>query len=411
MRPGHRRVAFGVVDQVLSSVSNVLVIFAVARVTSIGDFGAISLAVTAMTTAVAAGRGLLGTPINLLSDDQERLHREASFALAVALLFGVVAGMMISFSAILAPNPQAVLVVACSVPIVMVQDVGRYYCIAAGRPERAALSDGGWALGSAAIFGATIWSPGSLGAVQLLFGWACLAVLAGCAILLSSRLAPTIVGISDWWRRTFHDRARFAFEAAIGASSSLLVLGASTAILGVTAAAALRGAGTVLGPLSILMSAIPLALVPELRRQRKVSVVETWKPLSMVAFGLSLLSVSVGIVAFLIPQTWGEFFLGESWRVVRPLMPVTATEYAALAWLTAVGGALMIQSRSGDLLKIRIILSGVTLGGAVLGAAIFGSYIAVAVALAIASATVALLSCYILINKRGRRKSTALTRS
>jgi hypothetical protein len=390
MRSGRIRVGLGLIDQVLSGASNVLVIFAVARLSSIDDFGAISLAMIATSTLVATGRGLLGTPISLLSDDHEGLREETTFALSSGLLAGVVAGILMAIGSTLAPAPGAVLVVACATPIVMLQDLGRYHCIAVGRPTLAVLSDGIWAFGSVVLFSATIFASGFLRAWQLLFGWACLALIGALAVLLPLRLFPATVGILDWWRRTLHGRFRFGIEAGIAASSSLAVLASSSAILGVTAVAALRAAGAVFGPLSVLLSTIPLAVIPELRRRRPTSAVELWRPLKSIAWLLSVTSVVMGVTACLIPSAWGKLLLGESWRVARPLMPVVATEYAALAWLTVLAAALITEGRAVDLLKVRLLLSGMSLCGAIMAAAVFSSAMAVAIALAASSATVAL---------------------
>ena len=383
------RLSLGVLDQVLSSASNMLVVFAIARVSSVDDFGSISLAIAALTTVMAICRGFLGIPIALSSSHPERIHEETTHAMAAAALVGIVAGILVAIVGVIVKAPPATYIVALAMPIVLLQDVTRYQCIAAGRPRVAVFADGLWAVGSMSLLALTWFNRDFTSAVSLLTGWAVLAVVALLLISLPLALRPQFRGIGRWWESSFHDRMRFGAEVAIGAASSFVVLGTATAIIGAEAAAALRGAGSVLGPLSILMSAIPLAVVPELRRRGALTSVELWPFLRKMAVGMSGAAVAVGCIAFLVPQGLGAAFLGDSWPVVRPLLPFTAVEYGALAWLSAATGGLIAQARSGALLQIRLVFSLVTLVAGSAAALIWGQPLAVAVALAVAAAVAA----------------------
>lgn len=386
----HRvRMGLGLVDQVFSSVSNVLIVFAIARVSSVADFGALSLALAALTTVMAASRGLLGTPITLTSADSGRLRGEAGHALGVATSGGLAAGSIIAVITKLTYAPSATYFVALAAPFVLVQDVGRFFCISAGLPRRALVSDGLWAVGSAALLMITWVMPNKMNVSLLLGLWACLAMLSMFAILAPMRLPPRFVGLVIWWRTGLHDRLRFGASAVIGATSSFLVVGIATVTLGVTATAALRGAGSVLGPLNIAISAISLAVVPELRRRGQSSASATWGALRKIALPMSALALAIGIVACVIPQGWGEVILGESWTVVRPLLPITATEYAALAWFSAASGGIMAQGRSADLLKLRLVFACGSVALGLVAALLLGSARAVAGALALTAILVA----------------------
>ncbi|HEX2399951.1 MAG TPA: hypothetical protein VHJ79_08190, partial [Mycobacterium sp.] len=67
--PATRRGWYGLLDQVFSSLSNGLILFAVAVVSTAEDFGLISLLLMLLTAGVGCMRGALGTPLLLKAAD------------------------------------------------------------------------------------------------------------------------------------------------------------------------------------------------------------------------------------------------------------------------------------------------------------------------------------------------------
>jgi len=400
------RLGWGIVDQLLSSASNTLIVFAIAPVSSVDEFGAYSLALAALTTVLAISRGLLGTAINLLSAHLEKLRQEAGYALSVSVVGGLAAGLLIAVTAALAHAPPATYFVALAAPFVLMQDIGRFFCIAAGLPRRAVSSDGVWACGSVALLIVTWFSPRMVDAVVLLGGWACVAVLAMLLVLWPQRLIPRISGLRRWWRNDLRDRVGFGASAVIAATGSFLVLSIAASIIGVAATAALLGASSIFGPFNIVISAMALAVVPELRRRGDVSSMAIWSLLRKIALPTSVLALAIGGIALLVPQGWGELILGDSWTVVRPVLPLTAMEYAALAWVSAASSGMMTQGRSITLVKLRLLTSGmsVALGSAV--AIVAGSAVAVAGALVVAAVMAAVYGRLVLL--RGSAHGTVV---
>jgi hypothetical protein len=145
------RAISGAADQVFSSLSNGLIIYAVAVITAPENFGKIALLLTLLVAAVGLLRGALGTPLLLMGGRaRSDIRREGSFAVTSALLVSPIVGGLIwavSGSGIRLP---ALLIIAAT-PIVLVEDVLRYVAIAEGRPHVAALWDGVWFAGSAAL--------------------------------------------------------------------------------------------------------------------------------------------------------------------------------------------------------------------------------------------------------------------
>jgi hypothetical protein len=103
--------------------------------------------------------------------------------------------------------------------------------------------------------------------------------------------------------------------------------------------------------------------------------------------------VLVGFSAFALPNAVGAALLGESWSVVRPLLPITSVEYAALAWLSAANAGILVRGGSHDLLAVRAVFALCALVLGTLSAAVARTPEAVAMALA-ASAIVASVFAY-----------------
>src|SRR6185312_15423144 len=77
----------GAADQVLSSLSNGLILYSVAVVSTAQYFGRISLLLTLLAAVVGTLRGALGNPLLLMAaKGTDAIRREGSFAVSAALL-------------------------------------------------------------------------------------------------------------------------------------------------------------------------------------------------------------------------------------------------------------------------------------------------------------------------------------
>src|SRR5947209_3787427 len=166
------RAISGAADQVFSSLSNGLIIYAVAVATASQNFGQIALLLTLLAAAIGVLRGALGTPLLLTAGRAASdIRREGSFAITSALLVSpvvaavmwIVAGSGIRLSALL---------IIIATPVVLIEDVLRYVAIAEGRAHLAAFWDGLWFIGSAALLGATWLHLPLATTAYLLGGWA-----------------------------------------------------------------------------------------------------------------------------------------------------------------------------------------------------------------------------------------------
>jgi hypothetical protein len=341
-------------DQAMSSASNGLIVLAVARVASVDAFGTATLLFAISAGAMGVGRGAIGTPIMLAAGrGHAELRREAGFATAATLVFGFAVSCGAAVSSILlgAPGMGAAFVVA--IPLVIVVDVFRYTLISASKPQVALAWDALWAIGSALLFLSTLFWRYAISDVAIVFCWATLAGISALGLALSFRVHPRVSGLGSWWRATYGSRIRYGIEAGLAPINVLIILSVATALIGASAAASLRGASTILSPLAVLLSALPLVVIPESVR-RGASVTEVWSKLCRIGFPLSLLVIAVGIGSLVLPERVGQLILGDTWEFARVVLPIIAFEYFGLVWSAIGMGYLRFQGKSGHLLALTV---------------------------------------------------------
>ena len=337
-------------DYVMSSVSNGLIVLAVARVASVDSFGAATLLVTISAAALGVGRGAVGTPIMLAAGSgRAELRREAGFATTAMLVFGLAASCLAVVSSCLLGTPGMGAAFAVAIPLAVVADVFRYALISASKPHVALTWDALWAVGSGMLFVITLFWRHALSAVEILFCWALLAGISALGLALSCRLNPNFRGIGNWWRTMYGSRIRYGIEASSYQINDLIITSVTTALIGTSAAAAIRGATLIMTPFALLLSALPLVVIPESVRGG-ASATEVWPKLCRIGFASSLSMVTIGSALWFLPAGVGQLILGDSWDVARGVLPIISVNYFAVAWGTVAMTYLRFQAKSGQLL-------------------------------------------------------------
>lgn len=384
------RVSLGLIDQGLSSASNVLVTLAVARVSSVDEFGVAALLLLVSTVAIAADRGCLGTPLlHAAAHGADAVERERGHAATAAAAVGLVVAVPVMLIGYFTGQVTLALALAVATPLVLVQDVYRLSVLADGRPGLAVQADGSWTAGSILVLIVTAVRPG-VPSWLLVAMWGASAALSLALLVRSTHTRPVARGLVQWWSAGSGDRLRYAVEGGIGTGSAFLVVGLSSAIIGAQASAGLRGAGTLMGPMSLLMSAIPVALLPEAVRAG-LPLRDIWSSLRRAAIVMSAIALTIGVLAGALPDAVGRLLLGDSWDQAAPLLPITGLEYAALAWISVMYSTLRVAGRSGQLLSARVVHASISISLSLLAAALWLTAFSVACALAVTAVMTALL--------------------
>jgi len=337
-------------DYVMSSISNGLIVLAVARVASVDTFGAAALLVTISAAALGVGRGAVGTPIMLAAGSgPAELRREAGFASTAMLVFGLAFSCVAVVASCLLGTPGLGAAFALAIPLAVVADVFRYALISASKPHLALTWDALWALGSGTLFVITLFWRHTLTAVTILFCWALLAGISALGLAMSYRQTPYFRGIASWWRTMYRSRLRYGIEGSLGQVNDLIVTSIATALIGTSAAAAIRGAALILTPFALLLGALPLVLIPEAVRGG-ASATELWSKLCRIGFVSSLSIVAIGSALWFLPARVGQLILGDSWDFARDVLPIISINYFAVTWGIVAMTHLRFQGKSGQLL-------------------------------------------------------------
>jgi O-antigen/teichoic acid export membrane protein len=322
-----RYVAIG--DQAVSSISNFVAVAITANVATAGEFGQFSLGYAGLLLFLGAQRALIGETLLVRYSAAGAVDSSVrSAVLGASVLAAGAALPLLLIGALVADEASKLLwlVIAASLPLVLVQDTLRYLFICEGRPWRALLIDGIWAALSIASMAVVALSTGSVWAVVLC--WAGGAAAALAAGLLLARALPAPRAGWRWLAANRNPGWRYLGEFSALNASTFVVLYLLAIPLGAAGVGALRAAQLLFSPLNTAFSAIKMAVIPELVRSRGTAVfrrrlIETFVVVAALA-GLW------GGVVMMLPASVGALLLGDSWRSASELRLPYFLQYVAM---------------------------------------------------------------------------------
>jgi O-antigen/teichoic acid export membrane protein len=342
------RTVIGVADQAASSAGNFLFVVLVARVASLEEFGSFSVGLAAAMLLLALSRAFLGTPL-LVGDAVDGSHaRRLGDALLVALCVGAVGALVVGLVSTTSSGSRAIAaLLGAGAVTAIVQDVCRHGASAVGRPQWALAVDVLWLAVIAAALLADVTGAVSVDGRTAIACW----VIGG---LLSTVVALGVVqpvfsprGLRRRMRRSGRLRSHLTVTVAAPQGAMLVVLAVMASELGEDAVAAVRGAGTLMGPVNLLFAALTFAALPELVR-RDAGRGGPARAQDAVRIGLGLLcavGVWSGLLLLLPPGAGGEL-LGESWAAARSVLLLTTAEYLFAAAAAAAGTVLQARGQA-----------------------------------------------------------------
>lgn len=341
-----RRLGLGVIDQGLSSISNALFLVAVAREAGLEEFGAVSFAYALFAFGLAVQRASMGTLISL-SEGGGNVPPPVFLSLlwaVVVVVVGLVLGATIGDD-----ESAAYYVVVGGCLVVYPQDLLRYSAIAERRAGLAVVSDASWAAVTLALLLASL-SGLTLSVTAMSVVWVVLgagAALVAIAVPLRRRMT---LGVR-WLRDHVAELRTLGPDALLASLAPLLLASVMAHYMSLGDVAAVRGAGTLLGPAAMLFSALPIVLLPEMARVlgNDRSRLATAQALVMCLFVL----VWGGCLA-LLPASVGEQILGETWTGSRAILLWAVLEL--VMWALASGPIALLGTyhRWRTLLFVRV---------------------------------------------------------
>jgi hypothetical protein len=378
------------VDQMLSSASNALMVFVLAQVSSAGEFGIIGLLITVVGVCTGFDRGALGTPLLLTSNLTNRqIVAESDYALTWSLYTGGVGGFLVLTLGAVFHQPWIGLAFAIVLPVVLAQDVLRLTAIALGRPSLAVVADALWAAPMLGIFVANLFGVRESAEFSI-YLWAFGGLVSAGILAFRLRVAPHHSRILDWWRTDWPARVRFGSVYAVGQIGVVFVTLAAVTTAGSVAAAGIRGAATLFGPIATLLAALPMVFVPHAVRTGN-SVGDQWRLVSRTSVATSVLTVVATGCLMAVPARLGAAILGASWPETLSVLPYIGVSAAAMCWAWGVSTVFQSRGKSRTVFAFNMLLVGLQLATSFAAGLIFGTAIAIAISLAFSSSVTAIV--------------------
>ncbi|MGA8248841.1 MAG: hypothetical protein WB797_18180 [Nocardioides sp.] len=377
----------------MSSASNFLLVILVARLLSTSDFGTFAVGFSCLAVGLALARANLGVPLSVdlpHATDDRAIDEVIARSIAAALVTGAATGVVVGGLALLASGSATLratlLLLACALPFLVVQDVARYVAIAQATPARAVISDLVWVCtGLAVLMASAAWdSVGVLGAAG---GW----VLGGLLALGSIRHCLR----RPWWSGTFSwfgrdpRRRHLTMDALTAAATPLLVVLLVATICSPATVGSLRGASTLMSPINVGLAAVGLGAVAEITRRSRS---HAHRFMGVVSVGLAACSVLWAALVWLLPASAGSFVLGPTWNSARHLLPYIAMEFVGLSVWTVAIALLRATGRTGVSASMRGVYLVVVIMATGTAAVYLGTATGIQTALAISAAVLAFVS-------------------
>ncbi|MFD5037018.1 hypothetical protein ACFWNI_07905 [Streptomyces sp. NPDC058377] len=357
-----------VADQGVAALTNILVLVAAARLSTVADFARFSAVYLVFTVLLGVSGAYTGQPLILRRGGGADTLGACRSAVVLTLGASAALGALLAAVCLFVPGntARALLALGLVLPVVLGQDALRYAFSTLQRPQLALTSDTvrlGCVLGALAAqeYGA---APARLIAV---WGLSALPALLLSAALLHRATAGAPLLLRPMLRRG-HLGQRFTVEFGVGnATSQLSVLGLG-AVGNPLLVGALRGATTLFGPLNVLYTSATSFGPPLLGRidDERRRVRATAGLAAVLAATAALWAVALA----LLPDGAGRQLLGDTWPTAAALLPATGSQYAAMAVGTCGLLALrMLDPRTTLSIQVVFSLTAVALmaGGYALG--------------------------------------------
>lgn len=282
-------------------------------------------------------------------EDETSGYPHASGAWGSALVLALAASLVCLVVGLVATGPlhASMLVLAVGMPLLVLQDVARFVCMARRDPFGATLSDTTWvvtlAVGIGVVRLVTGDAPSATAALAVwVVGAGCGAIVGGIRMGAVPRLLEGLRFARLVWRQSL----RYVVDwLALGASAQvgLYILGATAglAILGQT-----RTAFLLVGPINIVIMGASMVMVPELTRYRRRTGSRLFAPAAAISGLLLVASLSwLGLIA-LMPVSALEAILGDGAADARSYLAPLAIN---LVIVMLAQGPLVCLRATGDI--------------------------------------------------------------
>lgn len=384
----------GILASAASSAAGFALAITQAHTVTTAEFGAFAV-------ATAVGALIIGTSRSAIAEPALAVPvgvAEIRISVQRASLLALVVGLPLLAGAWLADLPYLV-VVAATLPGLLIYDTVRTLRLAIVAPRRALLLDVGWAVGTFGLCLLTF--RGAIAGIWCFAGWAAIAAVLG--VVSAGRAG--YLGRPGWPPSQVSTGTSVAFGAdyVVGSGSATVATNLIAGFAGTLVVASIRGAGTILGPVSLVVGILPTLLIPTLRRMQD-GLRRPSGSIVRLATLLTVLAVPPLVLIAWFPDAWGESLLAGVWPLAQPLLPFLAWELlATLSAMVPFAGHRALLAGQASLV-VRSVLAAVRVVAIVWAGAALGAVAATCAMAAIATLSSVLwwISYMTQMRRRGR---------
>lgn len=372
-----QRVRLATLTAVLSSLGGFALSVTLAHRLDLSAFGDFALAMSASALVVGVAHAGLAEPLLSVDDVSASLPQ----CMRRASLIGLGAAASMLALAMLFDSPF-LLWSAISVHGLVLYDLTKTVNMAVGRPARAA--------GQEATFlaiGGTVSIVTFMGVIPPVAGFAAWNIV-GALIGYGSSVIAGSLPLPGWPSSRVRTSTSLAFgcDYLVGSGSSQLLPVALGALGQISVVGALRAAGTIMGPVTMLLGMSRTLLIPHLAQSKESS--PGLNRALQVSGVMTVLALPPLVFLAVLPDSVGLFVLGQNWASAQPLLPFLALEALFIVVAAAPFAGHRAHLAAGRSLTIRAILSSARVSIIIVAAMTMG-----ATAAAASMALVAFVGC------------------
>lgn len=365
-----RRVSVVTLDQIVSGASNLIPLIWVAHVLAPADFGRFSLIILIYLFTQATLRALVGWPLLVHPEDADARPRHLLGVVTVLSLGATAVSLAIGLGTWLAGSPMGPSTVALGVlmPLLCLQDTGRFLGIAQALPARALTLDVIWlGLMLAGFAAAALTGHDTL--LWYAVAWAGSGAAAGLWVFVQQGV-PAPHDISLHWLREHWSYASRSFVSATATTAVTLAGSMLMALVsGPQAVGAVRAALMLERPSAALQLAVATSAATDIAREQpdNSGLMAIQRRTLLIASVVAVLNL---LVLVLLPDPVGRTLLGQMWPLVSPLVLLIGLRVIISASQSGLRAALLGRRQIKQVMYVDILSSVVTIIGLVVGAAL-----------------------------------------
>ncbi|MBY5163595.1 hypothetical protein [Salsipaludibacter albus] len=322
-----RRVAWGIADQGLFTLTNFVMTVVVARLVSSRAFGAYALVISISVMLQGGTQSLVAEPlaVRFSRPDGREVRAAVRGATGLALAIGVVGSVGMTAWGLGFPSTAtgALLGMSLVLPAVLVQNVFRYSLVAQGRAREAFLNDVAWAVTQAIATVVVLLVVGPR-VGPLVVAWGIGGLVGAIVGAWQVRVVPAPTAGLAWFRSHRDLGLPYLGEYLATNGSGQATMWIVGLAAGLSELAWFRGGWTLLGPVMVLTAGLRMVLVPEAARVAGRRPAGLERLARMASAGAGLATLAWGAIFLVVPDAVGVQLLGATWAgaslVVAPLL-------------------------------------------------------------------------------------------